>query len=503
MVMEVQYNIPYVVLSIAVAIFASYVALDLANSVTQAKGRAQMIWLACGALAMGFGIWSMHFVGMLAFEMPGMAMAYDVPLMILSILIAVAASAIALYIVSRPKVAPISFVAGGIAMAAAIAGMHYTGMYSMRMEAVIRWNHWLVFLSVVIALIASFAALMIAMRLKPSPQYWNWKQGMASVVMGVAIAGMHYTGMAAATFLHANTSELQSPNLLLANTELALAVIAATALILGMALASSVVDRAFARRASKAEEATRLYTEAEKAILELELERDLRDRFVSALAHDLRTPLTAAKMSAQLSIRQATHPEQVEKMSGKVVDAIERVDQMVQDLLDAHRISAGQALPLEIEHCEMKPFLQKVLEDLTTVHGDRFALICDAALKGHWDPRYLRRAIENLCTNAIKYGQENSVVTIKAGECEEWITISVHNQGTVLNESELQNLFRLFHRGSREQTLGKRGWGLGLTIVKGIAEAHKGRIQVESRADGTTFCISFPHDLAATIAKLA
>ncbi len=499
MIMEVRYNIPYVVLSFLVAIFASYVALDLAHSVKQARGRTQLAWLACGSLAMGFGIWSMHFVGMLAFEMPGMAMAYDIPLMVLSILIAVFASAIALFLVSRPKVHPFSFAAGGVAMAVAIAGMHYTGMYSMRMEAEVQWDLFLVFLSVVIALFASFAALVIALRLQPAAPHRYWKQALASLVMGIAIAGMHYTGMAAATFYHADTAELEAPHLLLANTELTIAVLATTALILGLALASSVVDRAFAQRAKKAEETSRLYREAERAITELQQERDLRDRFVSALAHDLRTPLTTAKMSAQLSMRQTTQPEQVEKLAGKVVEAIERVDQMVQDLLDAHRISAGQALPLEIEDGELQPFLQKIIEDLSTVHGDRFVLLCDEGLHGQWDTRYLRRAIENLCTNAVKYGQENTPVMVMAEMKQEQIAVSVHNHGTPLREEELQNLFRLFHRGSMAQTLGKRGWGLGLTIVKGIAEAHGGEIRVDSRESGTTF--GSPHSMVGNVAS--
>ena len=135
MTMETQYNPTLVTLSVLVAIFASYVALNLAHSVSHAKGRAQIVWLACGALAMGFGIWSMHFIGMLAFEMPGMEMAYDVPLMILSILVAIGGSAMALFIVSRERVLTSSLLSGGVAMAAAIAGMHYIGMYSMRMAA--------------------------------------------------------------------------------------------------------------------------------------------------------------------------------------------------------------------------------------------------------------------------------------------------------------------------------------------------------------------------------
>ncbi|MEK6555964.1 MAG: MHYT domain-containing protein, partial [Bdellovibrionota bacterium] len=239
--METQYNPMLVTLSIIVAIFASYVSLNLAHSVTQAKGYAQIIWLACGSLAMGVGIWSMHFVGMLAFEMPGMDMAYDVPLMILSVVVAVAASALALFIMSRSAVPTGSLLAGGVAMAAAIAGMHYIGMYSMRMAATIQWNIYLVVLSIVIAFAASIAALLIALKLRNNTDRYL-QLAAAATMMGIAISGMHYTGMIAATFVHAEAGGIQDENLLV-TSGLAVAVIITTFLILCLALVGSVGHR--------------------------------------------------------------------------------------------------------------------------------------------------------------------------------------------------------------------------------------------------------------------
>ena len=155
-VMETNYNASLVAMSFAVAIFASFVALDLVGSVSKAVGRAKAMWLTAGALAMGSGIWSMHFIGMLAFEMPGMPMSYDLKLMILSVIVAVIASGFALSIMSRSSVSPMALTASSLAMAVAIAGMHYIGMYSMRMPAVIEWNYALVAASFFIALAASF-----------------------------------------------------------------------------------------------------------------------------------------------------------------------------------------------------------------------------------------------------------------------------------------------------------------------------------------------------------
>lgn len=252
MVMEIQFNPLLVTVSVLAAIFASYVALNLAHTVTQAKGKAQLLWLACGALAMGTGIWSMHFIGMLAFEMPGMAMAYDVPLMILSVVVAVGASALALYIISRSIVTSGSIISGSIAMAAAIAGMHYIGMFSMRMAATIEWNIFLVVLSVVVALVASLGALLILSRLRNKTDKWG-QLLLASVFMGFAISGMHYIGMYAATFIHSHQTDIETSNLLV-TSGLTFAVITTTLLILGLALASSVGERVWSYRSQKTKE---------------------------------------------------------------------------------------------------------------------------------------------------------------------------------------------------------------------------------------------------------
>jgi PAS domain S-box-containing protein len=252
MVMETRYSPSLVLLSVAVAIFASFLALNLAHSVSQAKGKAQLAWLMCGAVAMGAGIWSMHFVGMLAFDMPNMEMAYDVPLMLVSVLVAILASALALYVVSRPVVPVSSLISGGIAMAGAISGMHYIGMFSMRMSARIQWNIYLVLLSVVIALVASFTALLVSIRLRNKPDRFLLLMA-SSVLLGIGISGMHYTGMIAATFIHDDSIIIHDSNLMV-TSGLSIAVITTTFLILGIALMSSVGERLMTLRSKRAED---------------------------------------------------------------------------------------------------------------------------------------------------------------------------------------------------------------------------------------------------------
>jgi PAS domain S-box-containing protein len=265
--MNGSYDPILVALSVLIAIFASYTALDLAHSVTMSHSRARGVWLSAGALALGVGIWSMHFVGMLAFTMPGMAIAYDIPLVVLSTAVAILASALALFIVSRPAVSPSAMRYASLAMGAAIAGMHYIGMWSMRVPAAIDWNPGLVGASILIAVGASFAALLLAFRyrLDASGRARSIRIG-GAVVMGFAIAGMHYTAMAAARFLPLAGGLSLDERDVLATQGLAVAVTGTTLLVLAVAVAGSTINRELARRsAAAAAESARLYLDADTA----------------------------------------------------------------------------------------------------------------------------------------------------------------------------------------------------------------------------------------------
>ena len=197
-----SYDTFLVVLSVVVAMLASFAALDLAGRVRSESGVTRLGWLAGGGTVMGLGIWSMHFVGMLAFHLP-VTIGYDVPLMLLSMLVAIAASLLALVVVNRPEIGVGSFVPGGILMGGAIAGMHYIGMASMRVEASRSYSASIVAVSVLIAIVASLVALWLAFRFRSDvTTTGRLLKVVSAIVMGVAISGMHYTAMAAARFDH-------------------------------------------------------------------------------------------------------------------------------------------------------------------------------------------------------------------------------------------------------------------------------------------------------------
>ena len=197
--LEGSYNPLFVVLSILVAILASFTALDMASRVTATQPRRTAArWLLAGGVAMGCGIWSMHFVGMLAFRLP-IPLGYDLWLTLESLLVAIAASIFALWLVSRPTLPHLRLALGALLMGLGIAWMHYVGMAALRMQPDIQYDRLWFVLSIVIAVAASWSALYIAFRLRTA-EYALPPRLVAAAVMGLAIVGMHYTGMAAAQF---------------------------------------------------------------------------------------------------------------------------------------------------------------------------------------------------------------------------------------------------------------------------------------------------------------
>jgi diguanylate cyclase (GGDEF)-like protein len=197
-----SYNWVLVFASYCVAVIAAYTAIYFGTRVFDLSGRARQFWLAAGALCLGTGIWSMHFVGMSAYTMPGHAhMSFSAWLTIASWIPALLASALALYVITLPEVSARSVAASAFIMGTGIFAMHYGGMYAMQMHPQIQYDTPLVILSGVIAVVASGAALVICRKIRDLPQsYALAAKVVAALVMGAAICGMHYTGMAAATY---------------------------------------------------------------------------------------------------------------------------------------------------------------------------------------------------------------------------------------------------------------------------------------------------------------
>lgn len=201
------YDLRLVALSVVIAICACYAALDLAGRITAARDKSRVAWLFGGAMAMGTGIWSMHFTGMLAYHL-SVPVYYHIPTVILSLVAAIAASWVALFVVSRPRVTALHVMAGSLLMATGICGMHYIGMDAMRLPAMHHWDQTFVVLSIGVALIVALAALGLTFLFREEGHDKVLK-GVCAIIMGIAVPGMHYTAMAAVTY----TAMAEAPDL--------------------------------------------------------------------------------------------------------------------------------------------------------------------------------------------------------------------------------------------------------------------------------------------------
>jgi PAS domain S-box-containing protein len=244
-----SFNYALVALSVFIAVFASYAALDLASRVMAAGGWTRALWVLGGAGAMGTGIWSMHYIGMLAFSLP-IPVAYHWPTVLLSLFAAIFASIIALYVVSREKMGAFQAVVGSVLMGAGIAGMHYIGMAAMRLPGTCQFNSLLVVLSVLFAVLISLAALWITFHFRYENTGIGKEKLAGAVVMGAAIPVMHYTGMAAVSFTPSGMPADLSHAVSISALGTA-GIVAVTFIVLGLALLTSWVDRRFAAQTSE------------------------------------------------------------------------------------------------------------------------------------------------------------------------------------------------------------------------------------------------------------
>jgi PAS domain S-box-containing protein len=237
-----HYDLRLVALSIIIAMGAADAAINMAGRTLAASGHSRLAWLGSGAVAMGLGVWSMHYIGMLAYILP-FPVLYDLPTVLVSLLAAILASAVALYCVSRPDLAPHSIVLASLAMGMGIASMHYIGMAAMRAPAMCHYNIAVLTASIVIAITVSAVALMLAFRYRSATPFDIHKL-LSAIVMGFGVSAMHYTGMAAVTW---------TPSAIVGDTSQSVSVSAVgivgisvvTILILGTTVVTTVIDRRF------------------------------------------------------------------------------------------------------------------------------------------------------------------------------------------------------------------------------------------------------------------
>ena len=252
MSMHGSHDLQMVGLSVLIAMVAAYATLDLAGRVTAARGRARVYWILGGAASMGTGIWAMHYIGMLAFSLP-LRVLYDLPTVLVSLLAAIAASAIALYTVSREHLQSWNTAWASVFMGSGIAAMHYIGMAAMRLAARAQYDPWIVAASIGLAILISWLALILSIRAREETET-GWRKVGSALVMGSAIPITHYTGMWAVSFVASDEAVDLSHAVSISHLGLA-AISGSSILVLFLAIGTSFLDRLIAAQRAVVETA--------------------------------------------------------------------------------------------------------------------------------------------------------------------------------------------------------------------------------------------------------
>ena len=245
------YSYGLVALSIALAVVASYAVADLAGRISASQRGARFFWLMAGSIAFGLGIWAMHYIGMVAFMLP-VPVLYHFPTVLLSLLVAIVASAVALHMVSWFHLSFGSSIAASVTMGGGIAAMHYIGMAAMRLPAMMEYRYGLVAVSVLVGVAVSFASLLLAMRYRfDSPV--RSKLGSA-FFMGTGIPLTHYIGMWAVRF-RASDAPFSTKSALQVSSLGIVVISVTTFLVLLLAILVAFVDRLLGMQATAAQSA--------------------------------------------------------------------------------------------------------------------------------------------------------------------------------------------------------------------------------------------------------
>ena len=513
-VLTATFDIRLIILSVAIAIVGSCIALDIAEQISIARERDRIWWLLGASTSLGISIWVMHFTAILSCKLP-IRVDYDYTIVMISMVVAIVGSGIGFFLISRQQVVGwLMLFAGSIFVGSAVIGMHFTAMSALIVSAKQSHNMKLFILSGVVTIAASFAGLSLMFYKQINVPLEVRKVGSA-LLMGIAICGMHYIaipssmvakGIAGVSFGVVNSLGV-SKVVPADNTPLVIAISIAALIILTLAQLSAFFGRRLSAEVVKtevlqqSEEKLELLVKQRTAELETAVEAAVaanlaKTQFLTKINHELRTPLTGIIGFSSVLLEQVfgvLNEKQQLYVNGIYECGYQQLS-LVNDLLEITKIEAGKE-ELEIVTLSVEKICQfciSVVSEQANARGLQLLLeISPEVTTCNADERRLKQILLNLLSNAVKFTECGSV-TLKVDSEAGFIKFAVIDTGISISPEEASKLFELFQQvGSNFRK--RQGTGLGLAVSRNLARLHRGDITLKSELGcGSCFTLLLP-----------
>jgi NO-binding membrane sensor protein with MHYT domain/nitrogen-specific signal transduction histidine kinase/CheY-like chemotaxis protein len=497
-----SYNYALVLLSYLVAALGSYAFLQFASRIAELRDAGlRFSWLAIGAIAMGGGIWAMHFIGMLAHVLP-IPVSYDPGITALSVVPAILAAGIALHVVARPVVTTPRLLVGGTLMGAGIGAMHYTGMSAMQLDALVRYDPTLFAASIVVAVLLAILALQARewisrMHLR---RFGNMREVVGAMILGFAVAAMHYTAMAS-TYCFATTGQ-RGGALALDQSAFAAVIALIASLVLMMALVAVIFDRRVALEASKRAEVMDSHRRTSEQLFQAQ-KMEAVGQLTGGVAHDFNNILTIVLANADAIIEDESLPAHITRRAQDICDAGQRASELTRQLLAFSRKQI-----LKPERSDLSDLVASTGQLMRRTLGEHVTVETVGAAQ-LWTTNVDRTQVEtsliNLCINARDAMPTGGRITIETKNVTldrdyvlsqedeiapgEYVMLSVTDTGLGMPPEVAKKAFDPFFT---TKEVGK-GTGLGLSMVYGFIRQSNGHIKIYSEVgQGTSVKMYFP-----------
>ncbi len=491
--------------ALLIAILAAFTALNLGARAQENEGNVRLLWLSMAAMAMGGGVFTMHFIAMLACDMGELLIAYKVGMMLSAVGVAVVCSAIALAVTFKYGSGPIPILIGGLFMGLGIAGMHYLGAASMVLAAIAIHKPLYVTISIIISVFASMIALWLTLNARTL-----LTRLASAVAMCTGIAGMHFVGIGA-TYYEMLPDVTIPPAHGLPPVVLAVVVGIATIALLALGLTSALVDQHLSHRARKASERLReayeeLEVKVEERTSELRYAKEAaeagnlaKSRFLATMSHELRTPFNAIMGFTQVLQQKMKSDDDTEALDilNNIEEASEHLLGLVDELLDLARIESGKATlsPKPVQLSGLIKGVETMVRPLIEKNGNAFAI------EGGEDIRLItvdvkktRQCLINILSNAAKFTTDGRV-TLSVTQKDDMLQFDVSDTGIGLSEQDQDKVFDTFVQVDDALSRHYEGAGLGLAITRQLCHLMGGEILVKSAlSQGAIFCFTIKAD---------